>query len=104
MSGWLPSIFCILLPGLPAASSFAVGVGQFCNARCISVRFIPDDRRPVHGRGVGKGARKFLGERPAERSAISFVLLASGVGSNDPDPSKAGIPSFQAIVSLFAVM
>lgn len=35
--------------------------------------------------GVGQiGLRKFLGERPADRSAIAFVLLASGVGNN-PD-------------------
>jgi len=37
-------------------------------------------------RGVGQiGARKFLGERPAERRATAFVLLASGVGNN-PNP------------------
>ena len=28
MSGWLPNIFCILPLGVPAASSFAVGVGH----------------------------------------------------------------------------
>jgi hypothetical protein len=31
------------------------------------------------------GFRKFLGERPPERIAEAFVLLASGVGNN-PDP------------------
>jgi hypothetical protein len=45
---------------------------------------MPDDLSLVHGRGVGSGARKFRGERPADRSATAFVLLASGVGSNDP--------------------
>jgi hypothetical protein len=34
--------------------------------------------------GVGIDARKLRGERPAERSATAFVLLASGVGNN-PD-------------------
>jgi hypothetical protein len=32
--------------------------------------------------GVGIDARKLRGERPAERSATAFVLLASGVGNN----------------------
>jgi hypothetical protein len=60
-------------------------VGHFSKALKISVRFAPDDRRPEHGRGVGRGERKLRGDLPAERSAIAFVLLASGVGSNDPD-------------------
>jgi len=51
----------------------------------ISVRFAPLDRSPEHGRGVGIGIMKLRGERPPERIAIAFVLLASGVGSNDPD-------------------
>jgi hypothetical protein len=34
--------------------------------------------------GVGRGARKFLGDRPPERIAEALVLLASGVGNN-PD-------------------
>jgi hypothetical protein len=50
----------------------------------ISVRFIPELRSPVQGLGVGSGARKLRGDLPAERSAIAFVLLASGVGNN-PD-------------------
>jgi hypothetical protein len=37
---------------------------------------------PSFARGVGIFCKKFLGERPAERKATAFVLLASGVGNN----------------------
>ena len=47
-----------------------------------AVRFAADLLSPTVG--VGKGARKFRGDLPAERRATAFVLLASGVGNN-PD-------------------
>lgn len=79
---------CRFMPPSPCNPApvwqFAWGVGHFSSARMISVRFAPDDLRPEQGRGVGKGARKFRGERPADRSAIAFVFVASGVGNN-PD-------------------
>ena len=53
------------------------------NSRCAPASVLLP-LSPSVARGVGKGAKKFRGDRPAERSAIAFVLLASGVGSN-PD-------------------
>ena len=41
---------------LPDFQSRLVGIGQRFNARWISVRFIPLDRRPEQGRGVGTTA------------------------------------------------
>lgn len=70
-------------PWLP---SVALGVGNFAIARYISVRFMPDDLAPLHGRGFG--SMKFRGGRPPLLKATAFVLLASGVG-NQPNPVSA---------------
>ena len=43
---------------------------------------------PSVARGVGSSFRKSLGDRPPERIAEAFVLLASGVGNN-PEPVTA---------------
>jgi hypothetical protein len=83
----------------------AQGVGHFWTARKISVRFIPELRSPEHGLGVGRGARKFLGERPADRSATPFVLLASGVGNNPyPVSSVRGANGARRYAMPFRVM
>lgn len=67
-----------------------VGVGHFFAAAGNPFLGFSRSKLPLFcasfARGVGQiGFRKSRGERPAERSAIAFVLLASGVGNN-PDP------------------
>jgi hypothetical protein len=55
--------------------------------------------------GVGHRFRKFRGERPAERSATAFVLLASGVGNNpDAVPSVRGTNGARRYAMPFRVM
>ena len=46
-------VFLLKSAGPTVRKSRAVGVGHIVNARNISVRFIPELRKPLHARGVG---------------------------------------------------
>jgi hypothetical protein len=103
--------------------SEACGVGQsFRSTACtVSARFNPKPelaRRRIVASfvpgpaerlsialGVGQGFVKSRGERPADRSAIAFVLLASGVGNNPyPVASVRGTNGARRYAMPFRVM
>lgn len=71
---------------LPFASVFA-----FTSSRFASSSSADQFSRVKTTVGVGQsGFKKFRGERPPERMAEAFVLLASGVGNNPEAGAKMG--------------